>query len=651
MRQLMSGGFSGKVIPVNPRYESVHGLTGVKSLQLLPEPVDLAVLAVANSQLEQEMEKAAAVGVGSVAIFASCHGETQSGSPLRDRLRSIAQAASIPICGGNGMGFLNVEDRLRICGFYQPPDLEAGGVTFLSHSGSLFSAMLHNRRGIRFNLVVSTGLEINTAMDAYMRWSLDLESTSVIALFLETIRNPDGFRKALAEAESRDIPVVALKAGATHRGREAVATHSEGMAGDDAVYEALFEAHGVHRVWSMDEMADTVELFAGGRRATAPGLGAVHDSGGERAMLIDMAEQTGVALPVVSEETAVRLAAVLDPGLEPANPVDAWGTGRGAEGVFTEALLSLADDASVGAVVFCVDLTPEEKPDDAYSNAVLAVAGGTSKPVAVLGNLSTTVDPVQAGRLRSGGIPVLEGTETGLRAIGHLLRHHESLQRPPLEPRLTRAVFEPDTRIDGEREALEILAAYGIPVPLMVSAADADSVKSSAARIGFPIVLKTAESIDHKTEARGVVVGIRDLSSLLDAYEDLASRLGPRVTLAEQVHGVEIGLGMVTDEQFGPVILVSAGGGLIEVLDDRVALLPRVDRVGALLALERLRVRPVLDGVRGSPPADLNALADVVARFSELAMDGAGVIGAMDVNPVMVGPDRAVAVDALMKRR
>ncbi len=651
MRQLVSGGFSGEVIPVNPRYESVHGLAAVTSLEQLTAPVDLAVLAVANSHLEQEMEKAAALGVGSVTIFASCHGETASGQTLRERLRSIADEASIPICGGNGMGFVNVEDRLRICGFYQPPDLEPGGVTFLSHSGSLFSAMLHNHRGIRFNLVVSTGLEINTAMDAYMHWALDLESTTVLALFLETIRNPDGFRKALAEAESRDIPVVALKAGATRRGREAVATHSEGLAGDDAVYQALFDAHGVHRVWSMDEMADTVELFATGRRATALGLGAVHDSGGERAMLIDMAERVGVSLAVVSEATTERLASILDPGLEPANPVDAWGTGREAEEVFTGALLSLADDPAVGAVVFCVDLTPEENPDDAYSNAVLAVAGTSQKPVAVLGNLSTTLDPIQAGGLRTSGIPVLEGTETGLRAIGHLLRHRQPSQCAPLERRLTRAVFDVETPIDGEREALELLAAYGIPIPRMESAADAESVRSSASGLGYPIVLKTAEAIDHKTEERGVMVGIRDDISLLDAYQDLASRLGPRVTLAEQVEGVEIGLGMLTDEQFGPVILVSAGGGLIEVLDDRVALLPRVDRAGALLALDRLRVRRVLDGVRGRPPADLNALADVIARFSELAVDGAVLIGAMDVNPVLAGPDRAVAVDALIKRR
>ena len=438
VRQLISGGFEGAVHPVNPRYESVHGINAVSSLEDIGSSVDLAVLAVANGQLETELQKALSTGARSVAIFASCHGEAAGGGSLRDRLRDLADKGGIPICGGNGMGFLNVEERIRICGFYQPEDLRPGGVTFLSHSGSLFSAMLHNQRGIRFNLVVSTGLEINTTMNAYMQWALELESTRVLALFLETIRDPDGFRRALARADDMDVAVVALKVGSTSKGQEAVATHSEGIAGDDAVYEALFEAHGVHRVWSMDEMADTVELFATGRRATASGLAAVHDSGGERALLIDTADRVGVALPPLGEGATTRLSQVLDPGLEPGNPVDAWGTGRDAEDVFVECLQAVADDPVVGAVAFCVDLTAEEKPDYAYSDAAFTVAGRIGKPLMVLSNLTTTVDPAQAGRLRDGGIPVLEGTETGLRAIRHLLDRHTRSIRPAASPRLSR---------------------------------------------------------------------------------------------------------------------------------------------------------------------------------------------------------------------
>jgi acyl-CoA synthetase (NDP forming) len=652
IRQLTSGGFAGEVFPVNPRYELVHGLGCLRSLEDLDVPVDLAVLAVANDRLEAEMEKAVAVGARSVAIFASCHGDDAGGGRLRDRLRHLAAGASIPICGGNGMGFVNIEDQVRVCGFYQPPDLDPGGVTFLSHSGSLFSAMLHNRRGIRFNLVVSTGLEINTAMDAYMRWALDLESTEVLALFMETIRDPDGFRVALVEAERKDIPVVAMKVGASRAGREAVATHSEALAGDDAVYEALFEAHGVHRVSSMDEMADTVELFAMGRRATATGLGSVHDSGGERALLIDMAERAGVDFPPLGERASKRLSRVLDPGLEPANPVDAWGTGRDAERVFSEALLALADDPGIGALVFCVDLTAEESPDHAYSNAALGVAHETDKPVAVLGNLATAVDPIQASRLREGGIPVLEGTETGLRALKHLFdRHRRGSQTVP-QRRLSPTPPAVVPVVLDEEAALGLLAAYGIPVPSMKRVDDEGGLLEFARESGYPLVLKTAESIDHKTDVGGVVVGIGDEDGLIAAYRDLSHRLGPRALVSAQVPaGVEIGLGMVTDEQFGPVILISGGGTLIEVLSDRVALLPPVDEHRVRDALDRLRMRPLLDGERGGESVDIEALIEVITRFSELAIDVVGVIDAIDVNPLIAGPRGVVAVDALMRSR
>ncbi|MGH8952844.1 MAG: acetate--CoA ligase family protein [Acidimicrobiia bacterium] len=651
VRQLVSGGFKGNLYAINPRHERVHGIDALQSLDQLDHPVDLAVLAVANDQLEVEMEKAVRIGARSVAIFASCHGEAADGGPMRDRLRASAAEAGIPICGGNGMGFLNLEDDIRICGFFQPADLYSGSVTFLSHSGSLFSAMLHNRRGISFNLVVSTGLEINTTMDDYMHWALGLDSTRVLALFLETVRNPEGFTGALAEAERRDVPVIALKVGSTSRGREAVVTHSEGLAGDDAVYEALFDAHGVHRVWTMDEMTDTIELFAAGRRATAPGLGAVHDSGGERALLIDTAERVGMPLPTLGKPATRRLEEILDPGLEAANPVDAWGTGRGAEDLFVQCLLALADDPSIGVLAFSVDLTAEEIADDTYSKAALTVAERTSKPLVVLANVATTLDPVQARRLRDAGIPVLEGTETGLRALAHIIDHHRRAGHPPLQARLSWASdFAPG--LEGEPSALGVLSAYGIPVPVFEVVDDEPGVMEAANRIGFPLVLKTAEGVDHKTEVAGVVVGISDWDSLLAAYRDLSARLGPRAIVSQHVHGgVEIGLGLVTDEQFGPVVIVAAGGTLIELIGDRVAVLPRLDRPGALRALNRLRIRPLLDGVRGSDPVDIEALADIIARFSELAHDAAGVIGAIDVNPVIVSSSGAVAVDALMKPR
>jgi acetate---CoA ligase (ADP-forming) len=643
LRQLVEGGFDGIVYPVNPGYDSLLGMACYPDIGAIAEPVDLAVLAVGNANLESAAESALHAGARSLAIFASCHGTAADGSPLRQRITTLANEAGTPICGGNGMGFVNVEHSLRVCGFYQPEDLTPGGIAFLSHSGSLFSAMLHNGRGLEFNLVVSTGLELNTRMSDYLSWVLGLESTRVVALFMETIRDPDGFVKALARAEDRGIPIVALKVGVSTRGRQAVATHSEAIAGDDAVYEALFDAYGVHRVLTMDEMADTVELLASGRRPVAGGLGAVHDSGGERALLIDTADRVGVLLPELSPSTVNTLTGLLDPGLEAENPVDAWGTGRGAREVFVGCLDALAFDPAIGAVAFCVDLTAEEESGEAYGIAAIEAAAHSEKPIAVLANLSTTVDQTQAAMVRAAGIPVLHGTETGLRAIRHLLDRADRLHWPVPSPRFTEP--KPIDSID----AFSLLDRYSISVAATLVASDIGGVLDAAESIGYPVVLKTMATA-HKSDVGGVVVDVPDRSQLEAAYAEISVRLGPDVTVSEQISkGVEIGLGMITDPQFGPVVIVSAGGTLIEVLRDRIALLPPVDVFRARKAIAGLDVSRVLEGTRGSPPADIDALAEVIARFSELAVDSTGVISSIDLNPVIVGREGAVAVDVLMK--
>jgi acyl-CoA synthetase (NDP forming) len=643
LRQLRNGGFGGPIYPVNPGYQSLHGVSCHPDIGEIGEQIDLAVLAVGNEKLEAETEKALAAGARSLAIFASCHGVAADGSPLRARLTSLANDAGVPICGGNGMGFVNVEQSLRICGFYQPDTLTPGGVAFLSHSGSLFSAVLHNKRDLAFNLVVSTGLEQNTRMSDYLNWVLDRESTRVVALFMETIRDPDGFVKGLAKARDREIAVVALKVGASSRGRAAVETHSEAIAGEDAVYEALFDNYDVHRVLTMDEMMDTIELMAAARRPHRGGLGTVHDSGGERALLIDTAERVGVSLPELSVSTKQRVSELLDPGLEPENPIDAWGTGHHFREVFTGCLQALADDPGIGVVAFSVDLTTEETIDEAYGEAAIAVASLTEKPVAVLANLATTVDPMQAQAVRTAGVPVLHGTETGLRAIGHLLDRAERMAWPAPEPRLT------GSGAPEWHEPIDVLKSYGISHARTVRVDNREAAASAACDVGYPVVLKTT-GWDHKTDISGVITGIDDEGSLMAAFDEMAARLGPEMAVSEQIGpGIEIALGMVSDPQFGPVVLVSAGGTLIELLADRVALLPRVDRFRARRALDRLAVSDLLAGHRGSQRADVDALVDVIARFSELVADSAGSVESIDLNPVIVGRDSAVAVDVLVR--
>ena len=422
--QLLAGGYRGTVHLVNPRYREVAGRPCHPSLADLPGPVDLAVLAVPNAALEAQLTAAAEAGTPAAAIFASC----ADPPTLAERLRSIALEAGMAVCGGNGMGFFNLEQSLRVCGYPEPADLPAGPVAVVTHSGSVFSALLHNRRGLRFNLVVSAGNELVTSTAAYLDHALELPTTRVVALFLETVREPAAFRAALAKAAARAIPVVALKVGRGQAARAMVAAHSGALAGEDGAYQALFDAYGVAQVATLDELADTCELLAG-RRAPPGGLAVIGDSGGERAHLLDLAERLRVPFATISEATRRRLAAVLEPGLPPTNPLDAWGTGNDADQIFATCIQALLDDPATAALALNLDLTTEPTPDTSYTGLAIAAAASTPKPVAVLASLASAADPGDAATLRAAGVPVLEGTATGLSALGHLLAYRDFLAR------------------------------------------------------------------------------------------------------------------------------------------------------------------------------------------------------------------------------
>jgi acyl-CoA synthetase (NDP forming) len=558
------------------------------------------------------------------------------------------------------MGFINLERRLRATGFSQASDLSPGPVTFLTQSGSSFSALLRNRRGIRFNLVVSGGDELVTTMDEYLEYALALESTRVVAIFMEAIRAPAGFRAALELAAQRDIPVVVLKVGHGDLARQMVTAHSGAIAGEDAAYEALFDHFGVLRVHGLDELADTVELLCAGRPAVAGGLATLHDSGGERTHLIDVAESCGVRLAVIGETTRARLAEVLAVGLPAVNPLDAWDTSANAHDVFTTCLRALHDDPDTAAVALAVDLVADENEDE-YPAIALQTSAVTTKPFAVLSNLRSAIDQDKARALRDAGIPVLEGTQTGVRAMGHLLARRDfktrRLTEPPAVPvdptRTQRWLARLSEGPLGEDEALGMLADYGIPTVPSREVSDLESALDAAAEIGWPVVLKTAApGISHKTDLDGVRLDIGDPDAMRGAYRDIDSRLGPRVTVAAMIPRtggeVELHLGVVVDEQFGPLVIVAAGGVLVEAFDDRSVGLPPIGVDRARDMLDRLRVRRVLEGVRGRAPVDRHAVALAISALSQLALELGHVLDAVDVNPLIAGPQGCAAADALV---
>lgn len=646
VRQLLSSRFSGEVFPVNPNRERVAGRRCYPSLEAVPVRPDLVVLAVANNKLESELRQAARKGAGAAVVFASAYGETEGGLPLTEGLAETARDAGIALCGANCMGFANFSVSLTVCG-YTVPDAGPGPVALISHSGSSFSALLHNDRSLRFSVAVSSGQELVTTAADYLAYAVMLPETRVVGLILEEVRQVDRFADAMALAHARSVPVVCLKVGRSRRAADAIRAHSGALAGDDGAYEAFFRRHGVHRVLTLDELADSLELFSRSR-ATAPGgVAAVTDSGGERALLIDSAGD--LPLAAISPATASRLSEVLDPGLEPTNPVDAWGTGAEAERVFIESLCALEADGDAAVVLFAVDLTGLSS--NRYVEVSRTVAASVEKPFAVLTNFRSGANRDALARLRDAGIPVLEGTATGLAAVRHLLaeRDHVPGESRPRQPRAGREKWRARLASGaplGEAEALSLVAEWGIPTVAHHSAGSLPELREAAGRVGYPLVLKTAEVL-HKSDVGGVVLGLATEEELSNSYRALADRLGPRVTVQPMVtSGVEIALGIVDDPSFGPIVVVGSGGVLAELIADRQVALPPVTVEEALALLSRLRIARLFEGFRGGEPVDVASVAHAIAALSELALDLAGSLSALDINPLLAGPSGCVAVDA-----
>ena len=414
---MIDRGYGGAVYPVNPTRAEIDGLPCFPSIAALPDPVDCAVLAVADDRLEDALRDAATAGIPAAVVFGAAGANPEHADGLPHRLAMIAREAGMALCGGNCMGFYSVAEGLFVSGYPLRQAPPAGGIGVITHSGSSFSALANSGRGLAFNYLISAGQELVTTAADYLRWLIAQPETRVVGCFLETVRDPAGFVAALEQAAEREIPIVVLKVGRSEQARRLAQAHSGAVTGVDAAYDALFERYGVVRVRSLDELADTLELFASPRRPVATGLALATDSGGERALIADVAADLDLRFAPLAANTVARLTETLEPGLTPTNPLDLWGTGDDYARRYEASLLALAADPGVGALVFAVNLVPGSRLLPSYLQIAERVQIQTEKPFAVLGNLASTIDREAAARLRAVGIPVLMGTATGLAAI------------------------------------------------------------------------------------------------------------------------------------------------------------------------------------------------------------------------------------------
>ena len=643
-------GYAGALYPVNPRLSEIDGLVCYPDLAALPEVPDHVVIGVASRFVEAVLEQAIALGARSAAIFASLYVEGDPG--LAARVAAKARTAGMALCGANCMGFYVPSEGLRVASMPSGAGMARGGIAWIAQSGSTFGALAHNDRRLGFTLCVSTGMELVTSVADYMDWALSQPETHVIGLFLESVRDPEAFVAALERAGSLGVPVVALKVGRTEKAAQMAVSHTGAIAGNDAAYEAVFERYGVARVQDMDEMAATLALFDCPRAVSAGGLGVVSDSGGECEMIIDLAEGAGVEFPTLAPETVALIEAQLEPGLHAQNPLDAFGTMTDLVPRYAAMNAAMAEDAGVALSFFMSDPRDGYGYAEQYTDALILAAARTEKPLALVTNYSMTDERHLALRLKAAGVPLLRGTRNALLAARHVMSYRDFLVRgaevvEAAEP----GPWAERLRMAGrlsEAEGLEMLRDFGIASPRVAHVAQAAGVAGALAQMRFPVVLKTAEDHAHKSDVGGVVLGLNDAAQAEVAYVDMAARLGPRALFMEMApKGTELSLGALWDENFGPLVIISAGGVLIELLQDRVAALAPFGPDEALWLLRRLKVHALLRGVRGMPPADEAAIAEQIARFSQMIAGLGEACAEMDINPMICGPEGALAVDCL----
>jgi acyl-CoA synthetase (NDP forming) len=657
VQMIRAGGYDGAVYAINPKYAEIDGIPCYGALVDLPAPVDHVVLGVGNERLETALAAAIAQGAKAATIFASCAQPHDNGG-LRTRLAEMAREAGLALCGGNCMGFYNNEIGLRVAGYPALQPMAPGPIGWLAQSGSVFGALAHNDPRLKFSVSISSGGELVTTAADYLSWMIERDGIRAVGMFLETVRDPAGFARALERAAEKDVAVVILKVGRTAASAEMALSHTGAVAGSDAAYQALFRRHGVIQVDDLDELAATLLLFQQPRRPAAGGLVAIHDSGGERELAVDLANRLGIRYPVLTAQTRQRIARYIDPELRPMNPLDAWGSAHSFETVFAESFLALLDDPNAALGVMFCDIRDNYFVSAGYAEAALAAAERTEKPVAVATNYAMVRHDGLAQRLTAAGVPVIDGTSEALKAVRHFLawRDRRAAHRPARAAGLPAdrgAAWRPHLRAGkplSEDEALSLMQAYGIRVPARRQIRSTGELEEAGRSLRFPVVLKTAEpGILHKSDVGGVQLDLADERALREAYAGMAERIGPAALVAEMApKGIELALGAVIDPQWGPVVMLAAGGMLIELLADRAVALAPLDAAEARAMIDSLRIRKLLDGYRGLPAADLDALVDTVVRFGWLVSDLGDLLSEVDVNPLIVGPQGACAVDGLV---
>jgi acetate---CoA ligase (ADP-forming) len=659
--------FAGRIYPVNPKYDDVDGLRCYPSITSVDGDVDAVLFAIPADQIPDALRDCGAKNVSLAVVISSGFAEIGStGAETQGCIVAAARESGIRVLGPNCLGFINVHDRIPAVATsaVELPELLPGPISMVSQSGALGIVSVFVRafdHGVGFRYVVSSGNEADLHALELMRMFVDDPHTRVVAGLIEQFREPEELAIVAQAALAAQKPVVVLKVGRSEGGTRAASAHTAALAGSDAAHDAAFHTHGVIRVDDLDELWQVPDLLANVSLPRGRSAAVMTTSGGLNGLMADLLHREGIEVPTLSPQTITELKRVLPSySAPPNNPLDMTGGFGGGDkeiAAFSTALRLLDDDAQIDLIV--LGQIAVRKDHGETLEPIVEVVKSLQKPVVVLSPGGSISEPGLRPLHRS-GIPLFTSPQRCARALGHLCRyaqhvatHEEGLTNKRRSFKRGEVASVPPNHVDAAATE-RLLEAYGIPLAVRQRCSTPDEALAAAERIGYPVVLK-AVGLMHKTEAGGVVVGIRNADELASAYADLRSRVAePSIDVQAMIEGgVEMIVGIQHDEHFGAVVAVGFGGIFVEVLGDSALRLPPIGEKQAREMIGSLRAARVLEGFRGSQPCDIKALIEVVTAVSELASDLNGSIESLDLNPVIVLPagHGARVVDATLVGR
>ena len=660
IKNLQHGGFKGKLFGLHPKNKEAFGVPCYPDFKSLPEKVDHAIFAVSDQRIEGLIDAAIEADVKAMSIMSMLLIDDDEEPYLKDRIQAKLKEADILLCGANGMGFFHIEKGVWVNGYYTRPNHEPGGICIISQSGSGLAGIIDCEERINLNLSVSSGSELTVGAEDYLDYVLHQQSTKAVGMFLETIRKPDQMIQAFQLAKERKIPIVVLKTGRTEQSAELTVSHSGGLAGVDDYYDALFEKYGIQRVADMDELATTLIMFDQPHTLATGNMVSIHDSGGERQLMIDIADQQGVEFAELEDGTTQKLKEILEPGLPAVNPLDAWGKGlEDADQIMADCITEMLDDPNASMAAIVMDRGPLGLIHEEYIDYYMKQANDrTGKPVFLVTNRQGTgIHPlvVEATKM---GMPVLDGIQSFLAGVRCLHQYRDFLSREDVidlnldSDKLKKHQDQLEqSNFVSEADALNMFFDLGLNANQSKIINNEEELLSEAKSMDFPLVLKTAvEDVYHKSELNGVYLNIDSEEKLRLSYEQLQEQHPGKALLARMIQseGIEMIVGMTTDQQLGPMVTIGFGGYYAEALNDTVTMMPPFSKQAAKEALKSLKMKSLFEGYRGSKPVDLDAFAEFASRFSMIALELSNQICEIDLNPVILGSDICIAVDALI---